>query len=150
MNSNDHISDQAQHEHPDALIARSDDLGHGAHPDDARARQSEQPRLAPRLVRRPADPRVRALHQRIAPQPESVRGAERGEAQRARVRVRKRDEARRVRSGDRPAERIEPGQERERDVVVDDDDFGGAGIGIERRRRKGKGQWEFERVGKGN
>ena len=54
-----------------------------------------------------------------------MRGAECREAQGARVRVRQRDEARGAGSGKRAAERVEAGQEWERDVVVDDDDFDG-------------------------
>ena len=77
LDPNDHISDQAKHEHSNALIARSDDLRHGAHTHDSRASRSEQPRLPARLVRRPAHPRVRALRQRRALQAEVVRGAER-------------------------------------------------------------------------
>ena len=79
LNSNDHISDQAKHEHSNALITRRDDLRHGAHTYDSRASRSEQPRLSARLVRGPADPRVRALSQRRALQTEIVRGAERSE-----------------------------------------------------------------------
>ena len=122
-----HIRDQAQHKHPNALIARRNDLRHRAHAHDARPRRRQQRRLPARLVRRPAHPRVRALRQRSPRQAQLMPGAERREAQRARVRVRERDEARGAGSGDRPAERIEPGQERERDVVVDDDDCGGIG-----------------------
>jgi hypothetical protein len=120
-----HIRDQAQHKHPNALIARSNDLRHRAHAYDARPRRSQQRRLPARLVRWPAHPCVRALRQRSARQAELVPGAERREAQRACVRVRERDEAFGARTGYRAAERIEPGQERECDMVVNDNDCSG-------------------------
>lgn len=79
---NDHISDQAEHEDPSALIAPRDDLRDRAHPHHARARSSQQRRLPARLVRGPTHPCVRPLRQRRPAQVERVRRAERRQPQR--------------------------------------------------------------------
>jgi hypothetical protein len=104
----DHISDQAKNKHPNTLIRRRNDLRHSAHTHNARPRQSKQRRLPTRLIRRPTNPRIRTLRQRSARQTEIVRSAECREAQRARVRVRERDEARCAGPGYWAAERVEP------------------------------------------
>jgi hypothetical protein len=61
-----------------------------AHPNDARARQCKQRRLAARLVRGPTHPRIRALRQRRAREAERVRRTERSKPQRARSGLRRR------------------------------------------------------------
>jgi hypothetical protein len=78
----DGVRDKAEHAHVHALLSRGKHLRHGTHADDVCTCSAEEAALRRRLIRRPADPCVRALRQVFPWEPELVSRKKDGAAER--------------------------------------------------------------------